>query len=333
MPHSGGGGSHGGGFHAGGFGSSSAGRSAYAGRSSPSYFPGARRFVTYRAGKAIYSYADYSLIPEEVTAEKCKETITVSVIAFIVCVTVIICSFIPPRPITIDYDDKIVISDNIGVVENESYLREELNSFKKKTGVAPAVVTVSNETWLENYYDLSDYAYNLYLDTFEDEKHCLIVYSEPADKDPDFNEWYFETMIGDDTGRIFTEGKETYLAKELQKNFSDNSLDFDESIAEAFSDCADKIGKYPTYRGDFLSDCAFLSFILILIFGFVLLTTLLKRRKYKSYIENPNIFEIKNAEGKTQIKEDTCEYCGGLYVVGTVLSCPHCGAVIPPHNE
>lgn len=331
MPHSGGGGSHGSGFHGGGFGSS--GRSVYTNRRSHAYFPGARTFVSYRSGKPVYTYADYSLIPEKVTEEKCRDTVVISLIAFAVCAILIFCSFIPPKPIIIDYDDKIVITDNIGVIENESYLSKELNSFKKKTGVAPAVITVNNEEWQEKYYDdLSRYAYDLYVNNFEDEKHCLIIYSEPAEKDPNFNDWYFETMIGDDTGRIFTEGKETFLAKELQKNLSDESLDFDESVAHAFNACAKKITTYPTYRGDFLSDSAFLAFILILIFGFFLLTTLLKRREYKKYIENPNIFEIMNVDN-TQIKEDTCEYCGGLYVVGTVLSCPHCGAVIPPHNK
>ena len=31
-------------------------------------------------------------------------------------------------------------------------------------------------------------------------------------------------------------------------------------------------------------------------------------------------------------KEDTCEYCGNVYVIGTCHECPHCGAPIRPHN-
>ncbi len=331
MPHSGGGGSHGGGSHGGG----SHGGSGSSGRSytrSHTYFPGARTFVSYRAGKAVYTYADYSLIPEKVTETDCKKTITASVIAFIVCAVIIICSFIPPRPITVDYDDKIVIIDNIGVVENESNLCKALDSFKEKTGVTPAVITVNHEDWQENYFDLSNYAYDLYVNNFEDEKHCLIVYSEPAEKDPDFNDWYFETMIGDDTGTILTEGKEKYLVDMLQKNFLKTSLGFDESIAEAFDACAKKITTFPTFREDYMSVAAFLAFSIMFIFGIFLLCKLYARKKYKKYIENPNIFEVKGTD-TNRIKEAACEYCGGLYVVGTVLSCPHCGAVIPPHNE
>ena len=31
-------------------------------------------------------------------------------------------------------------------------------------------------------------------------------------------------------------------------------------------------------------------------------------------------------------KEDTCEYCGNVYVIGTCHECPHCGAPLRPHN-
>lgn len=32
------------------------------------------------------------------------------------------------------------------------------------------------------------------------------------------------------------------------------------------------------------------------------------------------------------VPEDTCEYCGGVYVIGTCISCPHCGASLPAHS-
>lgn len=31
-------------------------------------------------------------------------------------------------------------------------------------------------------------------------------------------------------------------------------------------------------------------------------------------------------------KEDTCEYCGNVYVIGTCHECPHCGAPLRPQN-
>ena len=36
---------------------------------------------------------------------------------------------------------------------------------------------------------------------------------------------------------------------------------------------------------------------------------------------------------KEKIEEDNCEYCGGLFIRGKHLSCPHCGAAIKAKNE
>jgi len=46
-----------------------------------------------------------------------------------------------------------------------------------------------------------------------------------------------------------------------------------------------------------------------------------KARKYRKATEIPQT-----------AKEDTCEYCGGVYVIGTCIKCPHCGAPIKPHE-
>ena len=42
---------------------------------------------------------------------------------------------------------------------------------------------------------------------------------------------------------------------------------------------------------------------------------------------------FKDADPKSQVIEDVCEYCGGIYVVGTVINCPHCAAPLKPHNQ
>ena len=34
-----------------------------------------------------------------------------------------------------------------------------------------------------------------------------------------------------------------------------------------------------------------------------------------------------------EIRDDFCTFCGGQYIVGTVINCPHCGAAIPERNK
>ena len=85
-----------------------------------------------------------------------------------------------------NYDHTIIIKDEANVINDEAALKKELERFRDKTGVTPSVVTVHNETWA-NYGRLEEYAYDRYLREFDDEMHWLIVYSEPIDPDPKFN--------------------------------------------------------------------------------------------------------------------------------------------------
>ena len=39
---------------------------------------------------------------------------------------------------------------------------------------------------------------------------------------------------------------------------------------------------------------------------------------------------LKYSQDKGKVLEDTCEYCGGVYVHGIHLRCPHCGAAVKP---
>ena len=41
-------------------------------------------------------------------------------------------------------------------------------------------------------------------------------------------------------------------------------------------------------------------------------------------------FELPEADKK--YLEDICAYCGGMFIHGIHISCPHCGATLPPAN-
>lgn len=39
-------------------------------------------------------------------------------------------------------------------------------------------------------------------------------------------------------------------------------------------------------------------------------------------------FELPDAEKR--YLEDICQYCGGMFIHGIHISCPHCGGTLPP---
>ena len=68
------------------------------------------------------------------------------------------------------------------------------------------------------YKDLEKYAYDLYVNTYDDEYHWVIIYSEPKNADPNFNDWYFEGMQGDFTDPILS----TSVTRKFNKTVYDN---------------------------------------------------------------------------------------------------------------
>ncbi|MCR5100195.1 MAG: hypothetical protein K6B41_02425, partial [Butyrivibrio sp.] len=67
--------------------------------------------------------------------------------------------------------------------------------------------------------------------------------------------------------------------------------------------------------------------IIFVIFGIIMTTqeSINNRKKDKAAIEKAQSKGIKVEESDF---EDTCEYCGGIYIHGKHDSCPHCGAPI-----
>ena len=232
MPHSSGGGSHGGGSHGGSHSSGSHG-----GRSGPriskSSFPGGRRYSYYRHGKQRYFYADKNFKPG---FKPLRLLIGIVYVPFLFMI------FTQIKPalkiVPKNYNHNIVIKDEADVLDDEDDLYRELERFMDKTGVTPSVITVNNEKW-DNYNSLEQYAYDRYLQEFDDEMHWLIVYSQPIEPDSEFNDWYFEGMQGDNTDPIVTE--------EMANNFNNmlfnelySETDVATAIKTSFSHCTDE---------------------------------------------------------------------------------------------
>lgn len=267
-------------------------------------------------------YADY-----DVTTDQSAFALFImgAVMFFIFGMTMLlpaVVALLPPVKKTMKYDTEIIIEDNAGIITRaeEKELMKELEEFQDLTGITPAFYTVYNEDWTKKYKKLEYYAYDLYVDEFEDEKHWLIVYSEPKNPDQYFNDWYWEGMQGDDTDSILSRKKTEIFNSSFQKNL----LKRDKmTVAEALTGSFDDFNKVVMTKNkdDWMMTVVFgiVSLVangagvLFIVFG-------VRSRKQKK-----TAFECNDEV----IRQAKCEYCGGVYIVGHHTNCPHCQAQIP----
>ena len=318
MPHSSGGGSHGGGFHSGSSGSGSSSRS------SSRYFEGSHRYVYYYHNRPYYYYSD-AKPPETKTSLKMM-AIVCAVIAAIISVAILLMGYRHPKKLKTDYEAVPYVEDRIDVMTDaeEAKLTETLEDFLKLTGIAPVIVTEDNASWQGYYTDLEQYAYDLYVNSFPDEKHWLVVYTQPAAADDGFVDWYWQGMQGDDTDGILDTDHTDAFGRVLQRSLTDNThYSIYEAFDKAFSDMIPSIMEAGLESGT-IATMILADFVMLIITIIGLISTVRDNRK---------VGAIRCQTDKEQPMEDTCEYCGGVYVHGIHLSCPHCGAPIKALNS
>ncbi|MCR4743845.1 MAG: TPM domain-containing protein [Lachnospiraceae bacterium] len=321
MPHSSGGGSHGGGFHG-----SSGGRS---GSSSPKtsrrYFPGANRFVYYSNSRPVYYYSD-SFPP------KTKSNIKLWTIGCLIIILIFnifngFSVYHNPQKLTTDYNTHAEVRDHADIMTDaeETKLNDILASFLDLTGISPVVITDYNESWENNYNDIENYAYDLYIQNFKDEKHWLIVYTVPLVPDGgDFVDWYWEGMQGDDTDSVLTSDVTDKFNKTLHDGFlRSNELTTAEAFDQAFSSTMETIMK-PGFDSDAFEVLLFENLFFFAISAWII---------YNKIKMNRIVGAVKCASAKEKPVEDTCEYCKGIYVHDLHTSCPHCGAPVKARTD
>ena len=315
MPHSSGGGSHGGGSHGGSHGGHGSGARH---RVSHSYFPGASRYVYYKNNQPVIVYADYDVRQQRSPLRYLL--ILFYIPFFLVFVLGIGKSMINiPTKVKVDYDDSIVIEDRLDILGNTARLEETLEEFRDKTGIAPAIITVSNEAWKTNYTNLENYAYDLYVNHFDDEKHWLIVYSQPEDPSGDYVDWFWEGMQGDDTDKVLTTRTTSSFNTVLQKNL------LNKQPAEALRDSFESIN--PVVMKVYINWAMIPVFLGVFAFlGVHCFFMVFHKPKDDKYLKQA----IKCDE--EVIKQEACNYCGGIYIVGHHMNCPHCQAPVQAHD-
>ncbi len=316
MPHSSGGGSHSGGSHSSHSSSHSSGGGSHSGgRSSlPTYsnkpFAGSHRFVYYKNRQPYYYYSKNTR-PESVSVMGRVITIMFLSIFLLFSIPFWMMSVSVSVPISQPSDNVIYIQDNLDVIDNESSLKRNLERFRDETGVVPAVITDDN-SWQDYYSSLETYAYDLYVNQFDDEKHWLIVYT--SDSSTEFDDWYFEGMIGDDTSGAVSSRGEDIMTGNMQKYLTARSkYDVGQAISSAFDDTLTEIQKPHVEWMAIAILAVFCGFPLYFIICEIL--GIISDKRYASGYRCPD----KPVEVK-------CEYCGGTYIKDTHLTCPFCGA-------
>ena len=341
MPHSSGGGSHSGGSH-----HSSHSGSGSGGHSShpvyDHYVPGTNRYVYYKNKRPHYYYSD------RVYRNTNNANIPFMIFFMVFWATVSIPFYLNivhiPKKVVTDYNTSIVIEDTIDVLTSaeEDDLYRKFTEFQEKSGVTPALVTVSNSEWQGYYNDLERYAYDRYVNLFPDEKHWLIVYSTDDGSsiynagneigkgvkrtgNTSFEGWYFEGMQGDLTDNILTSDLTNEFDDRVTRNLTARSR---YTVGEAFSEGFTYINANcmkTTFHLEILLFMLIHSGMGIGIPLFLIMQTL--KTKY-----DPDTILKEQAtlcpSATDTLMEDTCEYCGGVYIHGLHTSCPHCGAPI-----
>ncbi len=319
MPHSSGGGSHGGGGHGGG----GHGGSGSGVRTSRTYFSGAHKYVYYKNNHPVYYYRSKAY---DANAKQISKTAAIPIILFMLFIYLFAMTGIAksavnvPKKLSTDYDTTVMIIEMIDVLSDseEEELKNTFEEFRDKTGVTPALLVVDNNMWKGRYTDLENFAYDAYVNTFADEKHWLIVYSQPEYPD-EWVDWYWEGMQGDDTDNIITSQKAKKFNETVQKKLTDNSVSVGRAIDRGFKEIMPDIMK-ASFNPMVFMVFPFIIFHAACMFYGILVSPVKQRKMQEKSIE------IMDAAGTTL--EDTCAYCQGVYVHGIHTSCPHCGAPI-----
>ncbi len=247
--------------------------------------------------------------------------------------------------LSLPYDHAIVIDDRANMLEydEEQSLEKYLKEFQDKTGVTVCVVT---RNFIDRYmgYDCEKEAYNCYVERWDDEKHWLIYYvGDALDRSDD---WEWNLMCGDDCVGVLSRAEENAFTNNFHRYLVASSrYSFEECIVSALSELKIDTASKWIYREDVIINDVnrggepvdkfmIIFFVVFFAVGAILIVAAIVvavKKPSGEALAKMNAYVTPNPIAPVQ--EDTCEYCGGIYVVGTVLSCPHCAAPLKAHNS
>lgn len=309
MPSSRGGGSFGGGgghsFGGGSFGGGKNNHNAPKHSSKP--FVGARMYYYFDLHGARHFFY-YSGIPQKRSISGLIVSTVVALLIFSIFLFASIYIIVPRKlkPSKCEFYPSYV-HDESGLFSGSdiNYLNESLEKFYKETGIQPFVYVVSYDDVPDvfkpvNKNNLHDYAYDIYLDTFNDEGHCLILYALNVEDDSGI--WI--EMTGDDAQTVFNDDDFKVFQKDLTAKLKVEDCNRAIAIADTFTENIDTVMKLGTHEKIILW---FIVNGFILIFVVVILATVrsVKVAKqvndYCTYRENNGGVDFVETEDGTNV--------------------------------
>lgn len=225
--------------------------------------------------------------------------------------------FIPKKLNMNTYHSRVIVEDHVGILDcNE--IEPALGDFLVETGISPAIELVLDSEWENHYNNLEIFASTEYLRMFNDEKHWLVVVSLPDDyENAEFVDWKWEGMIGDDcSGAVDYSGEQRFtktMHKYLVRSKPDELSGY---LADAYSELSG------TIMASHISVFCVILMAIIAAMGILIIVYFINDYVSRKHLENAKLVSLDAAELN-------CEYCGRLYIAGSVSVCPGCGAPIP----
>lgn len=147
------------------------------------------------------------------------------------------------------YPEYVQDKSNLFTQEEKDYLITSLEKFYQETGIQPFVYAVAYSDVPSVYSPLTmekleEYAYSLYKSYFEDEGHCLILYTinnndEIVDDKPREQMWI--NMTGFDAQKVFKGEDFTEFKSTLTEKLERNTISQLKSIGDSFTESIDRL--------------------------------------------------------------------------------------------
>lgn len=152
------------------------------------------------------------------------------------------------------YPEYVQDKSNLFTQNEKDYLTNTLENFYKETGIQPFVYAVENSDIPIVYKPitmekLEEYSYSLYKDYFEDEGHCLILYTinntEETEEDKPREQMWIN-MTGYNAQKVFKGEDFTNFKSTLMEKLERDSQSPLKSIGDSFTESIDLIVKFET---------------------------------------------------------------------------------------
>lgn len=273
--------SHGGGFSGGGGGFHSSGSSGggRGGNNGPRYsrniyFPGAVRYYYFVGGVRRSFY--YSGVPRRKNISTMIISTTVIVLLVSLILSLVMRMMIPHKlkdKYCEFYPSYVSDADNLFTQEEEAAIAKSMESFYDKTGIQPYLFAFNWDNFPSKYGSLNEtsiekYAYDVYVNTFDDEGHFMICLGEKIDSSGNVVDWIWIDCSGDRTDNVIDNGFDDFQS-DMNKYMAKSSYTSAEAITMAFDNSTQSIMKPNNLLAVFILIIFLAIFIIVPIVGCV----------------------------------------------------------------